>query len=56
MDEQKRKYMKLLIGMATDELMGRGCTPKAMISNLRAVADNLEKMLPDPCDDEGRPL
>jgi hypothetical protein len=56
MDSERSSYMKLLIGMATDELMGRGPTPKALISNLRTVADNLEKMLPNPCDEEGRPL
>jgi hypothetical protein len=51
--DQKSAYMKMLIGMATDVLMGRGPTPKALISNLRTTADALEKMLPENCDEEG---
>ncbi len=53
MNKNKDEYMTLLIGMATDELLGRGPTPMAMVSNLRAISDHLEKMLPDSHDEEG---
>ena len=53
-EEQKIRYMQTLMAMARDEIMGRGPTPKAMIANLRAIADNLERMLPEGCDEEGR--
>lgn len=47
-------YLRTLIGMATDTLLGRGPSPRALISNLRIVADHLEEMLPADCDEEGR--
>lgn len=41
-----KKYVDLLLGMATDEKLERGPTKAAFIQNLRLIADKMEELLP----------
>lgn len=54
MKDERRGYIELLISLATADLLGKGATPRGMISNLRSIADALERMIPDGADSEGR--
>jgi len=52
--DDRRKYIELLISMALDDLQEAGPTPRAMVYNLRMIADELERMIPADADNEGR--
>jgi len=41
------EFVKLLHGMATDELMGNGPTKGAFVGNLRIIANRMESLIPN---------
>jgi hypothetical protein len=43
--ETATNYVRLLLSMATDYLMGNGPTQRAFIQNLRTIADHMESIL-----------
>jgi hypothetical protein len=41
------EFVKLLHGMATDDLMGNGPTKVAFVQNLRIIANRMESLIPN---------
>ena len=52
--DRRKEYLELIVSMGIDALTGSGPTPRAMIANLRMIADELEKMIPEGADEKGR--